>query len=99
MRLLRLPGVHRPISDAWMLADAMRRELSGGNKRVLDLCTGTGVLAITAAQEGAEVPAVALSPRALACVRANSLLNGVRVEPLRGDLFGPVKGRVFDVIV
>jgi release factor glutamine methyltransferase len=99
MRILRLPGVHRPISDAWMLADAMRRELDGGRKRVLDLCTGTGVLAIAAAQEGAEATAVDLSRRALACVRANSLLNGVRVKPLRGDLFEPVKGRVFDVIV
>src|SRR4051794_9363383 len=99
MRILRLPGVHRPISDAWMLAAAMRDELHGGRKRVLDLCTGTGVLAVAAAQEGAEVTAVALSRRAVACVRANALLNGVRVEALRGDLFEPVKGRVFDVIV
>jgi release factor glutamine methyltransferase len=99
MRLLRLPGVHRPISDAWMLADAMRRELDGERKRVLDLCTGTGVLAITAAQEGAESTAVDVSRRALASVRANGLLNGVRVEPLRGDLFEPVEGRMFDVIV
>jgi release factor glutamine methyltransferase len=99
MRILRLPGVHRPISDAWMLADAMRPELRGACKRVLDVCTGTGVLAIAAAREGAEVTAVDLSRRALACVRANSLLNGVRVEPLRGDLFEPVRGRVFDVIV
>jgi release factor glutamine methyltransferase len=99
MRIVRLPGVHRPISDAWMLADAMRRELHGGRRRVLDLCTGTGVLALAAAQEGAEVTAIDISRRALACVRANSLLNRVRVETLRGDLFGPVAGRVFDVIV
>ena len=99
MRIVRLPGVHRPISDAWMLADAMRRELHDERRRVLDLCTGTGVLAIAAAREGAEVTAIDLSRRALACVRLNSLLNGVRVEALRGNLFGPVGGRVFDVIV
>ena len=99
MRILRLPGVHRPISDAWMLADALRRELHGGRKRVLDLCTGTGVLAITAAQEGAAATAIDLSRRAIACVRVNALLNGVRVEPLHGDLFEPVAGRLFDVIV
>jgi release factor glutamine methyltransferase len=99
MRILRLPGVHRPISDAWMLADVLRGELNGERTRVLDLCTGTGVLAIAAAREGAEVTAVDLSRRALASVRVNSALNGVRVEPLRGDLFEPVAGRVFDVIV
>jgi release factor glutamine methyltransferase len=99
MRILRLPGVHRPISDAWMLADAMRREIDDGRTRVLDLCTGTGVLAVAAAQKGADVTAVDLSRRALACVRANALLNGVHVQPLRGDLFGPVTGRMFDVIV
>jgi release factor glutamine methyltransferase len=99
MRILRLPGVHRPISDAWMLADAMRRELHAERRRVLDVCTGTGVLAIAAAQEGADVTAVDVSRRALACVRINALLNGVRVEPLRGDLFEPVAGRLFDVIV
>ena len=98
MRILRLPGVHRPISDAWMLADAMRRELHGGRKRVLDLCTGTGVLAIAAAQDGAEVTAIDLSRRALACVRVNSVLNGVRVKALRGNLFEPVAGQLFDVI-
>jgi release factor glutamine methyltransferase len=99
MRLLRLPGVHRPISDAWMLAGAMRRELGGGRRRVLDVCTGTGVLAIAAAREGAEVTAIDLSRRALGCVRVNSLLNRVRVRALHGDLFEPVAGRLFDVIV
>jgi release factor glutamine methyltransferase len=99
MRLIRLPGVHRPISDAWILADAMRAELTEGRRRVLDLCTGTGVLAISAAQMGAEATAIDLSRRALACARVNSRLNGVRVEALRGDLFEPVRGRRFDVIV
>ncbi len=99
MRLIRLPGVHRPLSDAWTLAGAMRSELVDGRRQVLDLCTGTGVLAIAAAKEGAHTTAVDLSRRALACVRVNSALNRVRVEALRGDLFEPVRGRRFDVIV
>jgi release factor glutamine methyltransferase len=66
---------------------------------VLDLCTGTGALALVAAQAGAEATAVDISRRAVANVRLNALLNGVRVRPLRGDLFAPVAGRQFDVIV
>lgn len=99
MRLIRLPGVHRPISDTWMLAERMRAEIHAGRGTVLDLCTGTGALAIAAAREGADATAIDLSRRAVACVRANAALNGVRVRALRGDLFAPVRERRFDLIV
>jgi release factor glutamine methyltransferase len=67
---------------------------------VLDLCTGSGVLALEAALAGARrVTAVDVSRRAIAAVRLNSRLNGIRIEALRGDLFAPVRGRRFDLIV
>jgi release factor glutamine methyltransferase len=99
MRLIRLPGVHRPISDTWMLAAEMRAEIGAGRTHVLDVCTGTGALAIAAARAGAAATAIDVSRRAVACVRLNARLNGVRVEPLRGDLLEPVRGRRFDLIV
>lgn len=99
MKLVRLPGVHRPVSDTWMLADAMRREGLDG-KSVADICTGTGALAISAARAGAEsVTAVDLTRRAVTCARVNARLNGARVDVRRGDLFGPLAGARFDVIV
>lgn len=99
MRLMRLPGVFRPPTDTWMLANVLREEIDGRRAEVLDLCTGTGALAIVAAQAGADATAIDISRRAVANVRLNALLNGVRVKPLRGDLFAPVAGRRFDVIV
>lgn len=101
MRLLRLPGVFRPPTDTWMLASVLRDEIThnGQAAEVLDLCTGTGALAIVAAQAGAETTAIDISRRSLLNVRLNAALNGVRVRPLRGDLLGPVAGRQFDVIV
>jgi release factor glutamine methyltransferase len=67
---------------------------------VLDLCTGSGVLAITAARRGARrVVGVDVSRRAVLAVRLNAKLNGVRVEAIRGDLFSPLGGERFDVIV
>jgi len=101
MRLLRLPGVFRPPTDTWMLASVLRDEIThnGRAAEVLDLCTGTGALAVVAAKAGAETTAIDISRRAVVNVRLNAALNGVSVRPLRGDLLTPVEGRTFDVIV
>lgn len=99
MRLLPLPGVFQPPSDSYMLADQLRCERLGPGVNVLDLCTGSGHLAVVAALAGASAVAVDVSRRAMLSVRLNALLNGVRITALRGDLFAPVAGRRFGVIV
>ena len=83
-----------------MLAGLVHREdrIPGGD--ALDLCTGSGALAIATAQAGARsVTAVDVSRRAVLAAWINALLNRVRVRPLRGDLFAPLGGRRFDAIV
>jgi release factor glutamine methyltransferase len=98
-RLVTLPGVFRPISDSRFLADVLREQTLPPKARALDLCTGSGILALTAALRGArDVTAVDVSRRAVLTVRINARLNGVRVRALRGDLYGPVAGQRFDAI-
>src|SRR5437763_904053 len=99
MRLLPLPGVFQPPSDSYMLADQLRRERLGPGVSVLDLGTGSGHLAVVAALAGADAFAIDVSRRAVLSARLNALLNRVRVVALRGDLFEPLAGRRFDVIV
>jgi release factor glutamine methyltransferase len=100
VRLVTLPGVFRPISDTWLLADALDREPLSPGARVLDLCSGSGALAIRAALGGPRVvTAVDVSRRAVLTIRANAALNRVRVRALRGDLFAAVAGERFDAIV
>ncbi len=100
MRLVTPPGVFRPISDTWLLADALDDERLLEGARVLDLCSGSGALAIRAALGGArEVVAVDVSRRAVATIRLNATLNHVRVRARRGDLFDAVAGEQFDAIV
>lgn len=82
-----------------MLADQLGREALRPGVSVLDLGTGSGHLAVVAALAGASAVAVDVSRRAMVSVRLNARLNGVRVTALRGDLFAPVAGRRFDVIV
>jgi release factor glutamine methyltransferase len=101
MRLITLPGVFRPISDTWLLADALDDEPLPPGARVLDLCSGSGALAVRAALGGRrrEVWAVDVSRRAVLTIRANAALNAVRVRAVRGDLFTAVGDRRFDAIV
>lgn len=74
---------------------------SGG--RILDLCTGSGCLAILAALrfEAAQVDAVELSADALAVARGNVEHYGLakRIALLEGDLLAPVAGRRYDLII
>ncbi len=94
-----IPGVFRPLSDSRLLAACLRRELSAGAD-VADVCTGSGLLAVTAALHGAgSVTAVDVSRRAVASARLNARLNGVVVRAVRGDLLRPLDGERFDVIV
>ena len=98
MRIVTLPGVFEPRSDTWMLAEHLARH-PGVRGAVLDVCTGSGALAIAAAQAGARsVTAVDVSRRALATVRVNARLNGVRVRTRRGELLEAVPGERFDLI-
>jgi len=99
VRLARLPGVFQPHTDSRMLAACLRREGLAPGAKVLDLCTGSGLLALIAARDGAStVTAVDVSRWALMAVRVNARLNGVRVQTVHGDLFCAVAGQRFDVI-
>jgi ribosomal protein L3 glutamine methyltransferase len=72
-------------------------------ERALDLCTGSGCIAIAMAHHAPDwqVDAVDLSSEALALAAENvtELEVGDRVELLQGDLFGPVAGRRYQLIV
>jgi len=96
--LLRPPGVYPPQRDTWLLADVLRRAVRPG-VRVLDLCTGTGALAVTAALAGGRVTAVDLSRRAVCTARVNARLHLTTISAVQGDLTAPVAGWVFDVVV
>ena len=99
VRIIAPPGVFQPRSDSWMLARALRAEPAVAAGDVLDLCTGSGAVAVAAALAGARsVTAVDVSRRAVLAARLNAVLNGTRVEGRRGDLFDAVPGRSFDVV-
>ena len=71
--------------------------------KVLDLCTGSGCLAILAAQAfpEAQVDAIDLSPDALAVARRNVDDYGLqnRIRLIESDAFAGIQGERYDVII
>ncbi|OKJ72359.1 HemK2/MTQ2 family protein methyltransferase [Streptomyces sp. CB02460] len=98
-RLWTLPGVYAPQADTHLLARALQAEGPAAGMDVLDVCTGSGALALLAARSGARVSAIDISRRAVLTTRLNAARAGHRVRVLRGDLTGPVLGRRFHLIV
>ncbi len=74
---------------------------SSSDPRALDMGTGSGVCAIFASRRGYRVTAVDINPEAARCAQINVLLNRVEhaVEVFQGDLFDPVAGQRFDLVL
>lgn len=74
-----------------------------GVESVVDICTGSGCLAIIAAGlfPSADVDAVDLSADALEVAKLNVAEHGLeeRLTLHMGDLFGPLKGKKYDLII
>jgi release factor glutamine methyltransferase len=72
-----------------------------GDERVLDLCTGSGALAIAIKKRMpyASITASDLSGDALSLARENAEQLSTVIEFLEGDLFAPLTGRIFEIIV
>ncbi|HEY3864537.1 MAG TPA: HemK2/MTQ2 family protein methyltransferase [Solirubrobacteraceae bacterium] len=98
LRLLTPPGVYAPRSDTALLASEIG---AVHHAEVLELCTGSGAVALMAAKRGARrVVAVDLSRRAMVSVRVNARLNRSRIDARRGDLFAVARAEErFDVVL
>jgi ribosomal protein L3 glutamine methyltransferase len=88
---------------AELLGERLRPWLQRPPRRVLDLCTGSGCLAILCARTfpRAQVDATDISPAALAIARRNVFehhLEG-RIRLLRSDLFAALEGERYELIL
>lgn len=69
-------------------------------RRVLDLCTGSGFVAIAAAEMGcAGITAYDICPHAVRSSQDNATLAGVKVDVREGTWLGALECAPFDVVV
>jgi release factor glutamine methyltransferase len=104
--LLVYPDVFNPVlfRTGAILARAVAHEYRAGSaagKLALDMGTGAGACALFAARQGFRVIAVDVNPEAVRCARVNALMSRLdaHVEVREGDLFGPVTGERFDLVL
>jgi release factor glutamine methyltransferase len=98
--VLAAEGVYAPQQDSYLLIDVMEESHLVSGRRVVDLCTGSGVVAIGAAEQGAStVTALDICPLAVRCARANTLAAGVEVDVHLGSWARAVEFGPFDVVV
>ncbi|MFC8088462.1 HemK2/MTQ2 family protein methyltransferase [Streptomyces sp. NPDC057301] len=93
------PGVYPPQEDTDLLVDALLDEPLPDGADVLDVGTGSGALAIEAARRGTRVTAVDVSWRAVCTAQLNAWMARLHVRILHGNLFTPVRGQSFDLIL
>lgn len=89
-----------PRQDTEVLVEEALKKIKPGMK-VLDLCTGSGCIAVSLAKLGfADVTATDISEDALAIARRNSQENGVDVHFFKGDLYDALPEQIrYDMIV
>ena len=90
-----------PRPETEILAEYAVKSIEEGDK-VLDMCTGSGCIAISIAKNCANrnvsVTGADLSEAAIMLAKENAKLNGVNVTFVQSDLFTSVRGR-FNLIV
>lgn len=99
LRLMVGPGVLIPRPETELMAEYAKKRVkgqgsrgAGGSLRILDLCTGSGCLALALAKEfpDAAVSGVDISETAINCARKNAELNNIHNATfIAGDLLKP----------
>ena len=83
-----------------LVEEVVKHVAESKNAEILDLCTGSGAIAISLAKfTNAKICASDISKPALQTAAANAQKNNAKVEFIESDMFNKLKKRKFDVIV
>jgi len=91
------PEVYEPAEDTYLFAENLDIKRTD---EVLEIGTGTGLIAVYAAQRTRKVVATDINEHAVKCALKNTIANRTyNIELKEGNLFEPVEGEKFDLIL
>ena len=88
---------YEPREDSFLILEALA-ELSLGGLRVLDMGTGSGILAVYCARRGADVTASDIDIEAIRALQLTCDRMGISIKLVTCDLFSKIPER-FDIVV
>jgi len=95
IRIETFPGVYAPAEDSFLLLSAVKARKG---QRVLEMGTGSGIIAIHCARADCVVTAADISLDAIENARVNAAINLLDITLAHSNLFEKVRGK-FDVII
>jgi len=100
LQLVVPPGVFHPVVFfSTPIFVSFLQNIDFQRKKVLDVGTGSGLLALFAAQRGAVVTALDINPKAIETARRNAATNGLSLSVVESDLFDKLPPQTFDIVL
>ena len=91
--------VYEPAGDTFLMMDALEDINIKSTDSILEIGTGTGIIALYAAKRARHVTAVDINPYALECAKKNAELNNIKnIDFIKSNLFTNICKK-YDVIL
>ena len=87
--------VYAPSDDTLLMLSAINPK---ADQSVLEMGTGSGIIALHCAKTGCEVTAADISEKSLDCAKINAQINYLAIEFIQSDLFSNITAK-YDIII